>query len=649
MASTETGEKTMTVDSELTSSTAHRMTSTGGDQASSCGRPTHLTSNGGRTTGSAVHIVPVFWTSGVASDTQSDVGNFLFELTASTLAMIKTEYGYPGNAPKSESAVTLSLHFSASSQSSLSDSNIQSELQWQINNNFSGHFTVNSTDAYAFVLYFPPAIAPFNFGSNACVNNGSGYWCAYHSPLSGFVSTKISYSVIPDHSSGPCSTNFCANGVPSSYAAMTVAASHEISEILTDPDVSTGFRDRSSKDTTCNGGNNEIGDICQSESAQVGGGFFPVEWVQKEWSNKGNSCVTFFGALNDFDGDGYSDIALTGGSGWATMPVAFSNGVGTYTGTNGGETSGDTGFPTDATNSGAKPVSGDFDGDGLSDIALVGGQNWNTIPVAHSKGRSGTYSGTNGSDGGFHAFASQAGAVAIAGDFDGDGRADIALIGGPNWSSIPIAYSNGDAGGTFTVTNGSDGGFSAYARQSGVRHISGDFNCDGRADIALVGGPNWNTIPIAYSNGDGTFHVTNLSDGGFNAFSSNASAKAVAGDFNGDCFADIAVVGPAGWNTIPVAFNNGDGTFTPTNKGMSAGDTGFPTYASQAGAKPVAGDFNSDGRSDIALTGGANWTTMPQALSNADGTFFGYNLGETAGDTSFATDARNATAVPVTP
>jgi hypothetical protein len=44
----------------------------------------------------------------------------------------------------------------------------------------------------------------------------------------------------------------------------------------------------------------------------------------------------------------------------------------------------------------------------------------------------------------------------------------------------------------------------------------GDFNGDGRADIALVRGmPGWNTIPVAFSNGDGTFTVTNQNAGDF--------------------------------------------------------------------------------------------------------------------------------------
>jgi hypothetical protein len=39
----------------------------------------------------------------------------------------------------------------------------------------------------------------------------------------------------------------------------------------------------------------------------------------------------------------------------------------------------------------------------------------------------------------------------------------------------------------------------------------------------------------------------------------------VAGDFNGDCHTDIAMTGGSTWNSIPIAFASDDGNFTETN------------------------------------------------------------------------------------
>jgi hypothetical protein len=44
----------------------------------------------------------------------------------------------------------------------------------------------------------------------------------------------------------------------------------------------------------------------------------------------------------------------------------------------------------------------------------------------------------------------------------------------------------------------------------GSTSVSGDFNADGKADIALTGPAHWFTVPVAFSKGDGTFSVTNV-------------------------------------------------------------------------------------------------------------------------------------------
>ncbi len=313
--------------------------------------------------------------------------------------------------------------------------------------------------------------------------------------------------------------------------------------------------------------------------------------------------------FGDLDGDGISDLAVIGGSYWSAMPVAFSNADGTWRPV----TASIANFSLYATQSGAMPVTGDFDGDGKMDVALTGGAGWGTVPVAFSNGN-GTFHVTNAGVSGFPSWASQPGVVAVAGDFNGDHLDDIALTGGPGWGSIPIAFSRGD--GTFRVTNTAVWGFPVWATQ-GSRPVAGDFNGDGRGDLALVGGQGWNTIPVAFSNGNGSFGVTNSWVSNFPVYAGQTGAMPVAGDFDGDGRGDIALVGGVNWTTVPVALSNGDGGFRDMNRTVAD----LPVYAAQAGARAIGGDFNGDGFGDIALTGAAGWTTVPVGFSNGDGTF----------------------------
>jgi hypothetical protein len=638
-----------------------------------CSGPAHLVSQGGKFAIPPI-VEPIYWGTGVANDTQQNMNNFMLTLTSGPgaespwLKVLMTEYGV-GMQPIV--GATITPHFSTGA--TITRSQVEAELNWQLDN----HKLPDGSNgnSYLFMLHFPPAITPQLNGLNACTPGSNGkWWCAYHNTLaSRHAGTRLTYGVIPDHNTN-CSMRTCAAAGLTSYDAMTVAETHEIAEALTDPDVSTGFVVRSSNDTGCMGA--EIGDVCGTQSVQITNAGHTA-WVQRVWSNKSNACVVSPGALADMDGDLRSDLTLTGGASWSTMPIAFSDGTGTYHGTNGGVTSGsDTNFATYATQSGATPVAGDFDGDGLSDIALTGGSSnggpWGTIPIAFSNGASGTYHGTNngvtsGQDTSFTTYATQSGAKPVAGDFDGDGLADIALTGGSSngspWRTIPVAFSNGSAG-TFRGTNKgitSGPAFPTFATQTGAKAVSGDFNCDGLADIALVGGisPNglpWTSIPVAYSNGDGSFWVSNsgiiVGDTRFTTeWAIAPGVSAVSGDFDGDCRADIALTGGSGWGSMPIAHSNGDGTFSVTNAGETGGsDTGFALYATQTGARPAAGDFNGDGYSDLALLGGVGWGSMPIAFSNGfDGTFNGQNSGETSGDTGFPGFATASGAKPVTP
>jgi hypothetical protein len=265
---------------------------------------------------------------------------------------------------------------------------------------------------------------------------------------------------------------------------------------------------------------------------------------------------------------------------------------------------------------GGNPVfvaTADFNGDGRADLA---------IPDLGLPGMISVLLG-NG-DGTFqpavpYATATPAPVAIAVADFNGDGKVDLAVATDSGASGFSIFLGNGD--GTFQAAIG-------YGVLGSVTNsiATADFNGDGKADLAVANGGSSvigpvpsNYVSVVLGNGDGTFRTA------VNYFTVGNEPSSIAiADLNGDGKADLAVAD--GLGTVDVLIGNGDGTFQTS----AAYDCTVANAGSVCEPKGLAiADFNHDGKADIAVANAgpaelgptAPWSNVSILLGNGDGTF----------------------------
>jgi uncharacterized protein (TIGR03437 family) len=334
-----------------------------------------------------------------------------------------------------------------------------------------------------------------------------------------------------------------------------------------------------------------------------GKGGFPT---RKDFLNTAGESVI----LTDFDGDGKLDVVIGTGNPLVLNALGFIEGTLTvFLGDGAGglaaapiapspipitENASPFYFPY-GTVQDAALASGDFNHDGIADLALVTAFQYLTVFLGNASGMLVPMFSYD-----FSAVDQAASPTSVAvGDFNGDGILDLAVTVARSTIARPVAPASilvflGKGDGTFlTPVSSNSPVVSIWSL------VTGDFNKDGKADVAAInssGSLAPDQVVVFLGQGDGTFAPAQTYPAGVQA------AALAVGDFNQDGAADISIANQAG---VSLLFGNADGTMAP---GISIPFSGVSPVVL------VAADLNGDGKLDL-VAGDA------VLLGHGDGTF----------------------------
>ena len=260
-----------------------------------------------------------------------------------------------------------------------------------------------------------------------------------------------------------------------------------------------------------------------------------------------------------------------------------------------------------------KVYCGDFNGDGREDILV---HNGNSIQIYRSHGNrfefvSGAVERVPGS------WQFRSGDQFFVGDFNGDGKDEVVVYNATNWSKKYLGLLADDGADGLQLVRRYRDSVPGWAFGKNDQFHAADFDGDGRKDLVVFNGTDWSIPYLAMLRSNGTsFTSVRRYDASLAGWQMKKYDKILPGDFTGDGKDDLYIFNGRDWSTRYLTMLRSNGTSYTQVKRY---DNSLAGWSMQKDDTYHVGDFNGDGKDDLYVFNGANWSKAYLAMMRSNG------------------------------
>jgi hypothetical protein len=251
--------------------------------------------------------------------------------------------------------------------------------------------------------------------------------------------------------------------------------------------------------------------------------------------------------VGDFNGDGKDEVVVYNSTDWVMeyLGLLADDGAGglkliaRY----------DNSMPGWQFASGDRFYVADFNGDGKADLFVFNGSNW-AFPYLGMLRSTGTgFSLVKRFDSTMPSWQMKPGDRHVVGNFTGTGGDDLLVFNGGDWS-IPYLGMLSSSGTNLAMAHRYDGTLPGWQMARNDRHYVGDFNGDGKADLYVFNGDDWSIAYLGMLRSTGNaLAMSHRYDGTVPGWQMRKHDKHYVAEIEGNNRADLFVYNADDWSS----------------------------------------------------------------------------------------------------